>query len=226
MKLYATTLPAEKKCFQAMYIKSMAALKSKRILITGAAGGIGSSTTDILLKSGAGVLATDTHRDGLLQLKHQHGGAVEIHEGDLTDPSFCDQLPGIAQSKLGGLDAVVNIGSIEGLACNPEHAAYAASKAALHALTRATAVDHGREIRCNAIAPGWIDTQFNDGYIESMPDPAGFRANLSGIHPAGRTGTAGDVARLLCFLASEQAAFISGQTYVIDGGRTIQLPLP
>ena len=54
---------------------------------------------------------------------------------------------------------IVNIGSIEGLGSNPRHGAYCASKAGLHALTRAVAVDHGPDgVRCNAIAPGWIDT--------------------------------------------------------------------
>ena len=58
--------------------------------------------------------------------------------------------------------AIVNIGSIEGLGSNPQHAAYCASKAGLHGLTRAVAVDHGAEgIRCNAVAPGWIDTDLN-----------------------------------------------------------------
>ena len=55
--------------------------------------------------------------------------------------------------------SIVNVGSIEGLGSNPGHAAYCASKAGLHGLTRAVAVDHGPEgIRCNAVAPGWIDT--------------------------------------------------------------------
>ena len=62
--------------------------------------------------------------------------------------------------------AIVNIGSIEGLGANPQHAAYCASKAGLHGLTRAVAVDHSAEVRCNAVAPGWIDTDLNEDFIE------------------------------------------------------------
>jgi meso-butanediol dehydrogenase/(S,S)-butanediol dehydrogenase/diacetyl reductase len=123
--------------------------------------------------------------------------------------------------------AIVNIGSIEGIGCNPHHAAYSATKAALHGLTRAIAVDHGAEgIRCNAVAPGWIDTDLSEAYIESFPDPAAFRANISRIHPVGRTGKTEDVAALVAWLASEESGFVAGQTFTIDGGRMVKLSLP
>ena len=75
--------------------------------------------------------------------------------------------------KQGG-GAIVNVGSIEGLGSNPRHPAYCASKAGLHGLTRAVAVDHGPDgVRCNAVAPGWIDTPLNVDFIESMQNPDG-----------------------------------------------------
>lgn len=123
--------------------------------------------------------------------------------------------------------AIVNIGSIEGIGCNPKHAAYSATKAGLHGLTRAIAVDHGAEgIRCNAVAPGWIDTDLAEAYVESMPDPVAFRANIGRLHPVGRTGTPEDVAALVAWLASDEAAFVAGQTWTIDGGRMTKLSLP
>ena len=123
--------------------------------------------------------------------------------------------------------AIVNIGSIEGIGCNPMHAAYSATKAGLHGLTRAIAVDHGAEgIRCNAVAPGWIDTDLSEVYIDSMPDPAQFRANIGRIHPVGRTGKTQDVAALVAWLASDEAAFVAGQVVTIDGGRMVKLSLP
>ncbi|EYD77280.1 3-oxoacyl-[acyl-carrier protein] reductase [Rubellimicrobium mesophilum DSM 19309] len=123
--------------------------------------------------------------------------------------------------------AIVNIGSIEGIGCNPLHAAYSATKAGIHGLTRAIAVDHGAEgIRCNAVAPGWIDTELSEVYIESMPDPAAFRRQIGRIHPVGRTGRPEDVAALVAWLASEESGFVAGQTYVVDGGRMVKLPLP
>ena len=123
--------------------------------------------------------------------------------------------------------AVVNVGSIEGLGNNPGHAAYGASKAGLHGLTRAVAVDHGPDgLRCNAVAPGWIDTPLNDDYVASMPDPSRFRTEIGGLHPMRRTGTPEDVARLIVWLLSDEAAWITGQVWTIDGGRMTQLSLP
>ncbi len=123
--------------------------------------------------------------------------------------------------------SIVNIGSIEGLGSNPGHAAYCASKAGVHALTRAVAIDHGHEgIRCNAVAPGWIETELNIDFIESLGDPESFKRKIGDIHPVGRTGTPEEVAALVAFLAAEESSFITGQVYTIDGGRMAKLSLP
>ena len=132
-------------------------------------------------------------------------------------------LPHLRQTQ----GAIVNTGSIEGLGSNPMHAAYGASKAGLHGLTKAVAVDHGGDgIRCNAVAPGWIDTDLNIDFIESMDDPAAFRRDIGKIHPLGRTGKPEEVASLIAFLASADADFITGQVYTVDGGRMTKLSLP
>ncbi|WP_170481742.1 SDR family NAD(P)-dependent oxidoreductase [Ruegeria arenilitoris] len=123
--------------------------------------------------------------------------------------------------------SIVNIGSIEGLGSNPRHPAYCASKGGIHALTRAVAVDHGGDgVRCNAIAPGWIDTDLNTAFIESLGDPESFKASLGDIHPVGRTGTPGEIAGLAAWLASDEASFVTGQVWTVDGGRTSKLSLP
>jgi len=123
--------------------------------------------------------------------------------------------------------AIVNVGSIEGLGNNPRHPAYGASKAGLHGLTRAVAVDYGPDgVRCNAVAPGWIDTPLNEDFITSLAEPATFRAKIGGIHPLGRTGAPQEVAELICWLASDSASFVTGQVWTIDGGRMSKLSLP
>jgi meso-butanediol dehydrogenase / (S,S)-butanediol dehydrogenase / diacetyl reductase len=142
---------------------------------------------------------------------------------NLTAPFLLirNALPLLKQSR----GSIVNVGSIEGLGNNLGHAAYGASKAGLHGLTRAIAVDHG-EIRCNAVAPGWIETSLNEDFVESMDDVEAFRNKLKTIHPVGRTGAPLEVANLICWLASSEASFVTGQVWVIDGGRMSKLSLP
>lgn len=123
--------------------------------------------------------------------------------------------------------SIVNIGSIEGIAANPLHAVYAASKGGIHAMTRALAVDLGEHgIRCNAIAPGWIESNLSETYIASMEDPQAARDSLHKLHPVGRLGQPRDIGRAAAFLASDMASFITGEVLVVDGGRTARLPTP
>lgn len=123
--------------------------------------------------------------------------------------------------------SIVNVGSVEGLGNNPRHPAYGASKSGLHGLTRAVAVDHGEDgVRCNAVAPGWIDTPLNENFVKGMDDPIGFREKLSNIHPIGRSGQPSEVAELICWLVSDAASFVTGQVWTIDGGRMTKLSLP
>ena len=126
-----------------------------------------------------------------------------------------------------GGGAVINIGSYDGFVADPNFAAYCASKGAVHALTRAVAVDLGRDnIRCNVICPGWIETEMLEDYYDHLPDPAAARAGIAGLHPVGRTGRPADVANLAVWLASDESAFCTGQQFVVDGGFTAQAPQP
>ena len=126
-----------------------------------------------------------------------------------------------------GGGAIINIGSLEGIACNPKHTAYAASKAGVHGLTVALAVDLGpMGIRCNALAPGWIDTDLNKAYVESHPDRDLVMSELSKLHPIGHIGVPNDVADVVAWLASDASRFVTGQVITIDGGRHAKLSLP
>lgn len=120
--------------------------------------------------------------------------------------------------KQGG-GAVVNISSVQGLRCQSNVSAYAASKGAVIAMTRSMALDYAQEnIRVNCICPGSIDTPLlrfgaaQHGKMEEVLKKWG------AAHPIGRIGTAEEIAQVVLFLFSDAAGFIVGQPIVADGG--------
>jgi NAD(P)-dependent dehydrogenase (short-subunit alcohol dehydrogenase family) len=125
-----------------------------------------------------------------------------------------------------GGGSIVNVGSIAGDVADHSMAAYDASKGAVHALTRAIAVDHGRDrIRCNAVAPGWTQTAMVDDAFDLADDPEAARAAAVAMHPVGRLGVPDDIAGLVLWLASDEAGFVSGSVFAIDGGLTAGSPV-
>ena len=176
------------------------------------------SHLDILINN-AGVMLEGTVEETDLKDWQKH---INVN---LTVPYLMIKFALPLMKKKGG--SIVNVGSIEGLGSNPRHPAYCASKGGIHALTRAVAVDHGPEgIRCNAVAPGWIETPLNEGFIKSLPEPKSFNERIKCIHPLERTGHPDEVAELITWLASGQATFLTGQVLTIDGGRMAKLSLP
>lgn len=111
--------------------------------------------------------------------------------------------------------AVVNIGSVHAEATKPGFAAYATSKAALHGLTRALAVDLGPKVRVNTLAPAATATKMlRAGFAGNA---AAFAA-LEDVHPMKRIAEPAEVARMALFLASDEASFLTGATLYADGG--------
>jgi 2-keto-3-deoxy-L-fuconate dehydrogenase len=110
-------------------------------------------------------------------------------------------------------------GSIKGI---PNRFVYGASKAAVVGLTKAVAADFvTRGIRCNGIAPGTVDTPSLAQRINAFPDPLEARKMFIARQPMGRLAKAEEIAPIVVFLASDEAAFVTGNIYSCDGGMTI-----
>ena len=126
----------------------------------------------------------------------------------------------------GGGGAIVNIGSISGFHADPSMALYNASKGFVHGLTRSIAVDHGAEgIRCNAVCPGWILTGMADQAFAQARDPEAAKRDALARHAVGRLGQPSDIAAAVAWLVSDDAAFVTGQTFVVDGGLIAASPV-
>jgi len=116
--------------------------------------------------------------------------------------------------KIGG-GSIINTASIAAYGKTVSTAPYAASKSAVRKLTEQAAYEYASEkIRVNAIAPGTFDTAIFKG-IESLKD------KLAADMPVGRLGNPDEMANLALFLASDEASFVTGQTYIIDGGQSL-----
>lgn len=129
----------------------------------------------------------------------------------------------IPQMATGG--SIINIGSISGRVADPSMALYNASKAFVHGLTRSIAVDHGPQVRCNAICPGWIETGMLEAGFDLSGDPDAARRDALARHAMRRFGKPADVAAMAVWLASDEAAFATGQMFTVDGGMTAASPI-
>ena len=128
---------------------------------------------------------------------------------------FCKHA--IPKMRRGG--SIINIASIRAFVSYAGGAAYDASKAGLIGLTRASALDHGRDgIRVNAICPGYMQTPMLDQWLATLEDPDETMQKLIAAHPLGRIGTPRDVADAVLFFASDAASFVTGASLLVDGG--------
>jgi NAD(P)-dependent dehydrogenase (short-subunit alcohol dehydrogenase family) len=114
--------------------------------------------------------------------------------------------------------SIITIASVEGINGTEGGSAYNASKGGVVLLSKNIAIDYGRMgIRCNAICPGFIDTPLLRSVMDPMPD---FRADVERQVKLGRLGSAEEVAGTACFLAGDDASYVTGQAIVVDGGYT------
>jgi NAD(P)-dependent dehydrogenase (short-subunit alcohol dehydrogenase family) len=239
----------------------------KRVLITGAASGIGEATARRAVRLGHQVIALDI-ADSVHDLERLEGVAAVV--GDVTESDTLNRAVELATQRFGGLDGAVAAAGITcagtvdsmdvddwsrvirtnltavfllakatlpafrlsgggsfvavasqvGLVGYPENVAYCAAKAGVVNLVRAMAVDVSKEgIRANAVCPGPVDTpMLHEGFAQT-----GENITLAANRvPAGRVADPDEIAATACFLLSDDARFVCGAAWTVDGGYTAQ----
>ena len=158
-----------------------------------------------------------------------HVGTIEQTTPDDLDRLYAVNVRGVflcSKAAVGimlpqGHGVILNMASIASLVGVPERFAYSMTKGAVHTMTMSIAIDYvKRGIRCNCICPARVQTPFVDGYLrQNYPGREDeMRRVLEAYQPIGRMGTPEEVAALALYLCSDEAAFVTGQAYPIDGG--------
>ena len=241
----------------------MTNLKGKKVLVTGASGGIGKAIAIELSSNGADLCLTGRNKSELESLQKLIGGNCEIIISDLSKSEGIDELANSAQEKMGQIDIlinnagitrdnlfmrmseedwnevinvnlnsifkltkqlikgmikrrygrIINITSVIGVAGGAGQSNYSASKAGIIAMSKSLAQEVGsRSVTVNSIAPGFIETNMTAKLSDDRKEEI-----LNSIS-IGRLGKPDDIAGAVCFLASDKASYITGQTIHINGG--------
>lgn len=129
-------------------------------------------------------------------------------------------LPALIKSKGA---SIINISSVvSDIKAVKNRCAYGATKAAITGLTKSVAVDFLEQgVRCNAIAPGTVSSPSWHDRVNAAANPAKTKADFIARQPMGRVGTPEEIAKMCLYLASKDASYITGQTFVIDGGMSL-----
>lgn len=121
-----------------------------------------------------------------------------------------------------GYGSIVNVASLAGVIGLPSQAVYSLTKGAVINFTRAVAAESGPSgVRINAVCPGFIDAGIGKQFFETHDDPAAARKRMEAQYPLKRLGEPDEVAAAICFLASDEASYITGHDLIIDGGYSI-----
>ena len=241
----------------------MFALADKKVVVTGASGGIGGAIARAMHEQGATVALAGRNREALDALATDLGERCHVIVGELNDRAAADAMLAAASDAMDGIDVlvnnagltrdnlamrikdedwqavidvnltatfrlsravlrgmmkarwgrIINVTSIVGVTGNPGQTNYAASKAGIIGMSKSLAGEVAtRGITVNCIAPGFIATAMTESLSDDQKD------KLVGAVPAGRLGTPEDVAACAVFLASDEAAYVSGQTLHVNGG--------
>jgi NAD(P)-dependent dehydrogenase (short-subunit alcohol dehydrogenase family) len=239
----------------------LADLKEKIILVTGAAGSIGSAVVAAVRSAGGTPIATDLPgakgtdaaldvtaetdwQNIMVDIERRHGrlnglvnaaGIAVVGSIEKTDFATWRRVISINLDgtflgckyafpllrKKGG--AIVNMSSVLGLVGSSNLTAYTASKGGVSLLTKSVALNGGRyrpPVRCNAVCPAFIEGTMVDGIAEGTKNPQAVQQRLINDIPIGRLGQPDEVAKLCVYLLSDDASFITGADFPIDGGLT------
>ena len=241
--------------------RRMGRLKEKVVLITGAAGAVGSAVGEAVARAGGIALATDL--DGRSGIDHvldvtseddwrrcaadvdRAFGAIHglvnaagiaalgtVEETDYAtwrrimavnlDGTFLGCKHAMALLKRQG-GAIVNLSSVSGLVGGHNLAAYNASKGGVRLLTKSVALYGARlspQVRCNSVHPAFLEGPMIDAIAAATGHPDAARARMTRDVPLGRLGTPAEVADLVVYLLSDEALFVTGGEFAIDGGLT------
>jgi 2-keto-3-deoxy-L-fuconate dehydrogenase len=159
-----------------------------------------------------------------------HGSILECNERDydfsmnLNVKSMYRMIQALLPAMLDrGGGSIVNVASVcSSLKGLPNRFIYGTSKAAVIGLTKSVAADYVRRgVRCNAIAPGTVESPSLDERIAAFDDPEAARREFIARQPMGRLGTPEEIAAIAVYLASDESAYTTGQVFIVDGGITI-----
>ena len=171
------------------------------------------------------------HPDGLDILVNNagigHVGTIESTNGTDLDRMYSVNVRGIfnvTKAFIGPMlarrrGAIVNTASIAGIVGIRDRLAYTTTKFAVVGLTKAMALDHATAgIRVNCVCPGRVETPFVKARLREYPDPEAAYREMAATQALGRMGTPEEIAAAVLYLASDEAAFVTGSAFVIDGG--------
>jgi 2-keto-3-deoxy-L-fuconate dehydrogenase len=146
---------------------------------------------------------------------------VNVRAVYLVTRAFLPRLLSV-EAAGGHMGTIINIASVAGMVGIKQRFAYCTTKGAILAMTRQIAVEYPKTLRVNAICPGTVETPFVEAYLEKFHkhNKEEVRAELRMRQPVGRLGQPEEIASMVRYLASDEAAFVSGSLFTIDGGWT------
>ncbi len=167
------------------------------------------------------VLVNNAGIGGKHQLKtaeHTHDDWHNVIAVNQTGVFYCMQAA-LKQMMKQGHGNIVNVASLAGLVASGNNLSYSASKFAVVGMTKSAALEYGRKnIRINAVCPGYTHSALLDQLLAAAPDMS---EKLKRFIPMGRFGEANEIAEAICWLASDQSKFVTGQTITLDGGTSL-----